>query len=537
MIRVRLSRLNLSGRVDLYPENACSVESAALSASFPEGSHLILEIRSGHILLCAQGILMDAGTSLRVISHGDRGVRFSKKGNHYPGILDLTISEDRFEALLTLPLETYLRGVVPYEMGSGFPLEALKAQAVCARTYAMKKLNTRKDQDVTDTTNDQVFRGLSDDNSLSDRAILETAGIVGMWQGQLATCYYAASNGGQTDLESHAWDGSRDSGLYQVREDPYDLANPLSVVLRCIMKKDASDLPEPIRHQIYLAFMPTLPSMNLDPREESFRIDSLESLDLSGRPLGEENQYVTDLTLYFTFSGRPLMGQGTEGVDEELLLFSTPTPAPSIQQADSAFGPMTHQTGLQKVTLAMFPDLISQLNLSIPGTGRELLSVKDTGDAFSLESRRYGHGVGMSQRGAQYMGENGFTYDQILGFYYPGMELRQSPSATQSPATPQPLLASTPAPTPSPTPRPTLMPVTLDLPENAYLASVEFIAEDSTLNLRSQPSQVGTILMRLLPHQVLQVLETCPDPLWVHVRTDTVDGYVMQSFLQPLSAP
>ena len=75
--------------------------------------------------------------------------------------------------------------------------------------------------------------------------------------------------------------------------------------------------------------------------------------------------------------------------------------------------------------------------------------------------------------------------------------------------------------------------VTGPLPQGAWLASVEGIAEDSTLNLRSEPNGAAQVLMRLYAHQRLVVLETCEDPAWVRVRTDAAEGYVMVSFLAP----
>ena len=79
------------------------------------------------------------------------------------------------------------------------------------------------------------------------------------------------------------------------------------------------------------------------------------------------------------------------------------------------------------------------------------------------------------------------------------------------------------------------MPVTTaDIPEGAWLASVEYIEDDSSLNLRAEPNQGSEILRRLYKHQQLIVLETCEDPAWVHVRTDVMEGYVMVSFLEPV---
>jgi hypothetical protein len=140
----------------------------------------------------------------------------------------------------------------------------------------------------------------------------------------------------------------------------------------------------------------------------------------------------------------------------------------------------------------------------------------------------------MSQRGAQWMaGHYHKTFEEILAFYFPGMKLQKAAAGALPIPTPDPVLAETPGPAATPTPRPTQMPVTEDnLPEGAWLASVEHIADDSTLNLRAEPASSGEILMRLYRHQLLVVLETCEDPAWVHVRTDSAEGYVMVSFLE-----
>ena len=76
------------------------------------------------------------------------------------------------------------------------------------------------------------------------------------------------------------------------------------------------------------------------------------------------------------------------------------------------------------------------------------------------------------------------------------------------------------------------MPVTQELPEGARMASVENIDEDSSLNLRAQPSPGAEILMRIYKHQKLVVLENAEVEGWVKVRTDAAEGYVMFSFLE-----
>jgi len=129
-------------------------------------------------------------------------------------------------------------------------------------------------------------------------------------------------------------------------------------------------------------------------------------------------------------------------------------------------------------------------------------------------------------------GNYGKTYTEILKFYYPGMTLSQIASGKQVAPTPKPQLAATPGPAATPTPRPTLMPVTGTLPQGAYLASVEEIDDDSSLNLRSEPMAGDNLIMRLYKHQQLVVLDVTEDGFWAHVKTDAVEGYVMLSFLR-----
>ena len=78
--------------------------------------------------------------------------------------------------------------------------------------------------------------------------------------------------------------------------------------------------------------------------------------------------------------------------------------------------------------------------------------------------------------------------------------------------------------------------MTGDLPEGAYLASVTEIDDDSSLNLRQEPSQGAAILRRLYKHQRLIVLGEAEEAGWVHVKTDVIEGYVMASFITPVDS-
>lgn len=124
-------------------------------------------------------------------------------GRSYRGIFQLKNTDRGLALINILNLEDYLKGVVPLEMSPGTfnALEALKAQAVAARTYALKNLgqNSRLGFDLTDTQSSQVYGGLSAEHPLSNRAVEETSGEVLVYKNQLINALYTSTCGGQTE--------------------------------------------------------------------------------------------------------------------------------------------------------------------------------------------------------------------------------------------------------------------------------------------------------------------------------------------------
>lgn len=544
LIRVCLRRLNLTDRADLILDGTYTLEGAGYSLSLPEGTSLVLQIHDNAIHLYAGSTRMRCGETIHLIRHESRdpgGLRFARGGSLYPGDLTVSVAGGMIQPVLTLSVEDYLRGVLPYEMSNDFPLEALKAQAVCARTYALSHVDPSKPWDVVDTTNDQVYRGTGD-HPRCDQAIRETAGLVATYKNQLIDCYYSASNGGQSEIPAHVWAGAAQTPLYQIQDDPYDLANPESIVKRAYLAKNAGHLPEAFQEILCNYMASRLIAAGFDADPASFRINSIEAISLSGKTYKAPSRFMDTMDITFTWSGRrllnspqttPSLAGGEYSEDEDMLFFVTSTPAPAV----STLGPFETADESATLSVPLFPDVLRALSLSIYGADNEMITVTEEDHRFVLEARRYGHGVGMSQRGAQWMaGHEHMSFDQILSFYYHGVVIMQGASGKIRLSTIEPALDMTPAPSASPTPRPTLMPVsTSHLPEGSYLASVEGIEDNSSLNLRKEPSQASDILMRLYKHQQLIVLETCEDPAWVHVKTDSIEGYVMVSFLEKIT--
>ena len=544
-IRVCLRRLHLTDAVWMALEGRYLARCGdGTELLLPSSARLTVFLRNGKLVLFSGGISLSAGKRLSLLRQQEDGtepgIRFNLQQGFYPGDLSLSVKDGAIQAVLTLPLETYLQGVVPYEMSDSFPVEALKAQAVCARTYALSKMNPDADWDVVDTTNDQVFKGLMPDYKNTALAVTGTEGLVLTYRNKLITAWYSASNGGQTELPQHVWGGDNVPACFAVTDDPWDAENPDSLTRSAHLKKDGTNLSHAFLRLLRekLRSEPEMKDFDLDDGSP-FRVDAVWSLKLTAPRYEEPSRLMTKLQISFSCSAALKPGHtrsledGGE-LDIRDLLEEEPAPTPAAAPEADPGDPLPVPAGTFDVTLDLFPGVLNALALSISGAGNEIVTLSEDDSSFTITSGRYGHGVGMSQRGAQYQAsKDNRDFEEILSFYYPGAKLKQYSGEAVSLPTPDPALAVTPGPAPTATPRPTLMPVTEDLPEGAWLASVENIDDDSSLNLRAEPSPAAEILMRLYRHQKLIVLENAEVDGWVKVKTDAIEGFVMLSFLQP----
>ena len=121
----------------------------------------------------------------------------------YEGEFTITANGNKLTAINSIDMEGYLRGVLPYEIGKldESKFEALKAQAVAARTYAYKHFGSRHSHgfDIYADTRDQVYKGLQSATDITDKAVRETEGVVMTYDGQFITAYYHSTCGGQTE--------------------------------------------------------------------------------------------------------------------------------------------------------------------------------------------------------------------------------------------------------------------------------------------------------------------------------------------------
>ncbi len=402
MVRVYLSSIGSLTSLDITTSGSYSIGQGAV---LPSGTQINVSIdpSSGQISVTSQGEKRQFGkeVTIRRRSGAETNgiyIRQSREsGNPYPGDLSFHAvysgGSYKLYAVVHVYIEKYLYGVLPYEMGNSSNVEALKAQAVAARTYTVRMMKMRASglYDVKDTTSDQVYRGTPSGNANCVAAIDATKGVVLMYGSNYITTYYSSSNGGQTEI-------SRSGSSYAymtVKDDPFDYANPSSTVKK---KTVYCDLQHSGNNAQLISLLKSkaaakLRQLGYNVSESDIRLGTLQNIKLHTPKYPSPSRLYTKID--FTFS----------------------VVYPSVSSIT--------------VTCDVFGELEGRLGMSIQSDSNELWSVVDNGSTMELQARRYGHGLGMSQRGAMYMAKLGYSYDQILGFYYEGCE-RVKHSFTQT---------------------------------------------------------------------------------------------------------
>lgn len=161
-------------------------------------------------------------TELALISSDGAQIRYNDE--MYRGGFECLLREGLLTIINYVGLEDYVKGVIPYEMSSYWPYEALRAQAVCARTYGIYNIDAYAQHgfDLTDDTRSQVYRGTVDSDETTDAAVDSTAGQIVRYQGEVCELYYFSSDGGATEDGMNVF--SVDKPYLAGKTDPFEKA-------------------------------------------------------------------------------------------------------------------------------------------------------------------------------------------------------------------------------------------------------------------------------------------------------------------------
>lgn len=493
MVRVYLSSLGQPGRVDVTICGSYSLDGTDATA-LPEGSKLSVSFNSatGQLTLTQNGVSRGMGTDFRLCRHdrqGSNGVKIAQarvSGNLYPGDLQFKTAKNggvwRLYVIAHVFIEDYLYGVLPYEMGNSSALEALKAQCVSARTYTLRAMQNAgsRSYDLVDTTNDQVYNGTPSGNARCRQAVDETRGIVAMNNGAFTATYYTASNGGQIESVRNIW-GYAGYDYIRVKDDPYDYQNPYA----------------PVRSFKVAASGAQTATLNALLVSKAKSIFSADSVTISR---------VTAVTPHTPRYAAPSRLYTKLNFDVEAVCDG--------------------QTKRGTLTFDIFSELEKKLGMSINNDNNELWSVVATDTGFTVQARRFGHGTGLSQRGAMRMGDLGYTYDQILNFYFEGCQrvqfafVRSVLSPLGSGLSREQLSVDTPA---------------QDTGVNASAAIVRLYSPAAEMALRQSPSSSAALLCGIPYGAAVTVHGQTGD--WMLVSYGKLTGYAQAEGLQLQGTP
>ncbi|HXD57551.1 MAG TPA: SpoIID/LytB domain-containing protein [Thermoleophilaceae bacterium] len=183
---------------------------------------LVFDTRAGRTKArVASPATVTGSSTVRLRGRAQNGVMSGR----YRGQLTIAAGSGGLTAMNRIDLELYLRGVVPSEMPSGWPLQALDAQAVAARSYAIRSLAPAAPFDVYADTRSQVYRGVAAESSRSTASVSGTRSEALFYGGNVAATYFSSSSGGRTAAVDEEWGGPPVPYLRSVA-DPYDRRSP-----------------------------------------------------------------------------------------------------------------------------------------------------------------------------------------------------------------------------------------------------------------------------------------------------------------------
>lgn len=326
------------------------------------------------------------------------------KTKQYRGTLEIRrFKTSDMTVINIIPLEEYLYGVVPYEIGAGSPSEALKAQAVTARTYTLNNLRKYEslDFDVCNTTYSQVYKGVNGETAATNKAVDNTYGEVVMYNNKLASVFYFSSSGGRTEDVQNVW-GSSYPYLKSV-EDKYEAGTSYNYNWEVKLTKDK--IMSILQNKSI--DIGDLVSIEATKYSDAGSVIELVITGTKGNKVLKNEQCRNFFTLSsqkFTISTNlsSVILNGTNNVVKESL---------GGKKVVSNFGISTIDPTTKIV------NIIGHNNLKN--------TVPASPDEYTFTGKGWGHSVGMSQEGAKGMALNKFTYVQIIEHYFTGVKVQK----------------------------------------------------------------------------------------------------------------
>ncbi|MCI6056379.1 SpoIID/LytB domain-containing protein [Anaerotignum sp.] len=360
---------------------------------------------------------------------------FTINGKQYRGCLRFAVNGTVMTAVNVVDLEEYLYGVIPAEMPASYGEEALKAQTLAARTYAMTKLNAHKSSgyELCDTINCQVYKGYSGENSKTNAIVDETEGEIICYNGTPIEAVFSASTGGYTENSENVWN----SVVPYLRAVPEVGEYGNNTWTKTLTLSQLDSLLSAKGENIGSAQDIVITKISTGGRVQEMKI-----VGTSGSvTLTKENirTYFSGAcgslpSKMFTINGKggdP--SSGSRSVQRQATKSSSTGSLTSSAAANGITakteGTLSAMNGknLKLDGLSVSENTNSNQNTPVISTGDYQIydvniSTVENG-TFVFEGSGNGHGVGLSQNGAQGMAQQGYSYEEIIKHYYTGVTI------------------------------------------------------------------------------------------------------------------
>lgn len=339
----------------------------------------------------------------------------------YRGTMEVALFDGGLVLINELSMEEYLYGVLPSEMPSSFGMEALKAQAVCARSYACNQLMANRFHQygahVDDSMVSQVYMNYGE-NEDAVFAVKDTFGKIMTYEGKCITAYYFSCSYGHTSDSADVWgtesgtgylsggcqtaEGGRlelktEEAFERFFDSDRDWYDGQAVWFR--WKTTIEEGMEEVLYKRLKERYAAVPDMVLTKKTEKDGTERYVSEAIE--PLGKLEDIV-------------ILERGNSGIVTKLLLVGSDR----TYLIQKEYNIRTVLASLTTITLA---DGSTSTNMPLLPSAYIRITRQEKG--FLIEGGGYGHGVGMSQYGAKAMAARGNTFETILGHFYPGTEL------------------------------------------------------------------------------------------------------------------
>lgn len=182
-------------------------------------------LRGSKVKLTTGGGKRIARCGTEMVAVGKRGVEIAADGR-YRGNLVARASGGELLSINQLPLDDYVKGVIPNESPASWPAAALQAQAIVARSYALATDAGGSGFDQYDDTRSQVYGGRSSEEASTNRAAVRTAGKVVRYRGEVIPTFFFSTSGGRTENVEFGFPGGTPRPYLKSVKDPYDDASP-----------------------------------------------------------------------------------------------------------------------------------------------------------------------------------------------------------------------------------------------------------------------------------------------------------------------